>query len=53
MLLNRRFIKAEGTHHFALYLPEADVDGDGLPDGGAPLATFDMTTVDTRLSIGF
>jgi hypothetical protein len=50
-----RFIgpgKVKGTHHFALYLPDADGDGDGLPEG-APVLTFNATTMDTRLPFGF
>jgi hypothetical protein len=50
-----RFIgpgKAEATHHFALYLPSADADGDGLPEG-TPILTFDATSMDTRLPFGF
>jgi hypothetical protein len=50
-----RFIspgRVEGTHHFALYLPSADGDGDGLPEG-APVLTFNATTMDTRLPFGF
>jgi hypothetical protein len=50
-----RFIgpgKVEATHHFALYLPGADADGDGLPEG-TPILTFDATTMDTRVPFGF
>jgi hypothetical protein len=36
----------------ALYLPEADGNGDGLPEG-APFVTFNATTTDTRLTFGF
>jgi hypothetical protein len=50
-----RFIesgKLEATHHFALYLPSADADGDGLPEG-VPFMTFEVTSVDTRVPLGF
>jgi hypothetical protein len=49
-----RFIapgKLEARHHFAIFLPSADSDGDGLPEG-EPLATFDATTTDTRVRFG-
>ncbi len=44
--------QVEGTHHFAFYLPSADTDGDGLPEG-PPVATFDATTMDTRVPLEF
>lgn len=44
--------KLEGTHHFAFYLPSADVDGDGFPDG-SPINTFNATTLDSRVVFGF
>lgn len=50
-----RFIepgKVEATHQFALYLPSADADGDGLPEG-VPIMTFQVTSIDTRVPIGF
>jgi hypothetical protein len=40
--------KAEVQHNFAFYLPSADVDGDGLPDG-PPVAVFSATSHDTRV----
>jgi hypothetical protein len=40
--------KAEVQHNFELYLPSADVDGDGLPDG-PPAAAFSVTSQDTRV----
>jgi hypothetical protein len=40
--------KAEVQHNFEFYLPSADVDGDGLPDG-PPAAAFSATTQDTRV----
>jgi len=49
-----RFIapgRLEATHHFAVYLPNADADGDGIPEG-EPVATFDATTMDTRVRFG-
>lgn len=42
--------KLYGTHTFALYLPDADTDEDGLPDDSAvPACVFQMNTFDTRL----
>lgn len=43
--------QVEATHHFAFYLPSADTNGDGLPEG-APVATFDAMTMDTRVPLG-
>ncbi len=40
--------KAESTHHFEFYLPSADTNGDGIPEG-SPIAQFTVTTVDTRI----
>jgi hypothetical protein len=40
--------RAEGHHNFEIYLPSADVDGDGLPDG-PPAAAFSVTSQDTRV----
>jgi hypothetical protein len=39
----------EVTHHFAIYPPGADADGDGIPETGSPIQTFTVTTRDTRL----
>mgnify|MGYP000650456727 FL=1 len=42
--------KLYGTHTFALYFPDADVDQDGFPDESAvPACLFQMNTFDTRL----
>ncbi len=42
--------KAELTDDFKIYLASADADGDGFPDeGSSPVATFTVTTVDTRI----
>lgn len=39
-----------GTHHFQIYYPTADENGDGFPDEGKdPACVFDLSTVDTRL----
>ncbi len=43
--------KIEWTIHFAIYLPSADTNGDGIPEGD-PVTTFDATTVDTRVPLG-
>jgi hypothetical protein len=40
--------KADVQHNFEIYLPSADVDGDGLPDG-PPAAAFGVTSLDTRV----
>lgn len=38
------------THHFAIYLPSSDADGDGIPDEGSfPVSQFMVTTQDTRI----
>lgn len=38
------------THHFAIYLPSSDADGDGIPDeGSSPVQQFTVTTLDTRI----
>jgi len=42
--------KAESLHHFALFYPDQDHDGDGLPDPGEdPAFAFDSASMDTRL----
>lgn len=43
--------KMHGTHHFALYTPDADIaPHDGLPDEAAvPVCKFELETMDTRL----
>ncbi len=42
--------KIEWTVHFAIYLPSADTDGDGIPEADSvPIASFTVTTLDTRL----
>ena len=38
----------EATHHFELYLPNADTNGDGLPEG-SPIIQFVLTTQETRI----
>ncbi len=53
--------RAQTTYHFAFYLASADADGDGLPDDNdgdgvvdaAPIAAFDVTTMDTRVPLPF
>ncbi len=53
--------KSETLYHFAFYLPSADADGDGLPDDtdgdgvvdAAPIAAFNVTTMDTRVPLPF
>ena len=42
--------KFEITHHFEIYLPGSDADGDGIPDEGSfPVSQFTVTTQDTRI----
>ncbi len=42
--------KMELTDHFKIYPASADADGDGVPDeGSAPIASFTVTTLDTRI----
>jgi hypothetical protein len=42
--------KLETTHHFEIYLPSADADGDGIPDeGSVPITSFTVGTQDTRI----
>ena len=42
--------KTVGTHKFALYRPDQDIDGDGFPDEGQTTPyEFELTTMDTRL----
>ncbi len=44
--------KVATTVHFAIYAVNADTDGDGLPEPDAvPIATFTVTTVDTRVPL--
>lgn len=45
--------KIETTYHIANYLPEADADGDGLPDPGQSpfLCLPPTTTLDTRVGL--
>lgn len=45
--------RAKTTHHVSYYYPEADANGDGIPDStAAPFLSFPpTTTVDTRLSL--
>jgi hypothetical protein len=45
--------KLRVTHHLAYYLPEADGDGDGIPDLGAtPFVCLPPTTsIDTRIGL--
>ena len=40
--------KAQATHTFETYLPSADVNGDGFPEGN-PVNTFTVSTLDTRV----
>jgi hypothetical protein len=40
--------KAEVSDHFEIYLPSADADGDGFPEG-SPVQSFIVTTIDTRI----
>ncbi len=49
--------RLQTIYHFAFYLASADANGDGLPDDNdgdgvvdaAPIAAFNVTTMDTRL----
>lgn len=42
--------EAETTHHFEYYSPDADNDGDGIPDpGSTPIYTTTITTRDKRI----
>ncbi len=44
--------KIETTVRFAIYLPAADTDGDGIPEPDAtPIAQFTVTTLDTRVPL--
>ncbi len=44
--------KMQVTHRVAYYHPNADADGDGLPDPGqAPLICLPATTLDTRVGV--
>jgi hypothetical protein len=51
--------RAQTIYHFAFYLASADANGDGLPDDSdgdgvvdaAPVAAFDVTTMDTRVPL--
>jgi hypothetical protein len=38
----------EGEHNFQIFLPSADADGDGFPEG-MPIKEFTVTTLDTRI----
>lgn len=42
--------KAEGVHHIAYYLPQADTNGDGIPEGD-PLFCIEGPGVNTRVDI--
>lgn len=42
--------KAEGVHHIAYYRPEADTNGDGIPEG-APLFCVEGPGVNTRVTL--
>ncbi len=42
--------KAEGVHHIAYYRPDADTNGDGIPEG-APLFCVDGPGVNTRVGL--
>jgi hypothetical protein len=44
--------KMQVTHHVAYYHPEADADGDGLPDPGqTPVVCLPAATLDTRVGL--
>ncbi len=53
--------RSQTIYHFAFYLASADANGDGLPDDddgdgivdAAPIAAFNVTTMDTRLPLPF
>jgi hypothetical protein len=53
--------KLHTIYHFAFYLASADANGDGLPDDddgdgvvdAAPIAAFNVTTMDTRVPLPF
>ena len=53
--------RSQTNYHFAFYLASADANGDGLPDDNdgdgvvdaAPVAAFDVTTMDTRVALPF
>ncbi len=53
--------RSETIYHFAFYLASADANGDGLPDDNdgdgvvdaAPIAAFNVTTMDTRVPLPF
>ncbi len=53
--------RSQTIYHFAFYLASADANGDGLPDDNdgdgvvdaAPIAAFNVTTMDTRLPLPF
>ena len=53
--------RSETIYHFAFYPASADANGDGLPDDNdgdgvvdaAPIAAFNVTTMDTRVPLPF